>query len=167
MGEIPVKDIPIPLLLHQILHAQTYRIMQCMKDVDLKPGQAGCLFILSKEGRLPQKAIANKLGVKPPSITALLKKLEARGLIVRNQDEDDQRVSWISLSEEGECYIQKIKDAMKEMDSAMFRDVLPEERLFFRRILLQIRENLMTKEEIASCSIKLKEQCMADFDEEK
>lgn len=167
MGEIPVKDIPIPLLLHQILHAQTYRIMQCMKDVDLKPGQAGCLFILSKEGRLPQKEIAKKLGVKPPSITALLKKLEARGLIVRSQDEGDQRVSWITLSEEGKCYINKIKDAMKEMDTAMFHDVLPEERLFFRRILLQIRENLMTKEEIESCNVHFKEQCMDNFDEEK
>ena len=47
MEERSVREIPVPLLLNQILHAQTYRIMQCMKDVDLKPGQAGCLFILS------------------------------------------------------------------------------------------------------------------------
>ena len=87
MEERSVREIPVPLLLNQILHAQTYRIMQCMKDVDLKPGQAGCLFILSKEGKLPQKDIAKKLGVKPPSITALLKKLEARGLIIRCQDD--------------------------------------------------------------------------------
>lgn len=167
MEEIPVKDIPIPLLLHQILHAQTYRIMQCMKDVDLKPGQAGCLFILSKEGRLPQKEIAKKLGVKPPSITALLKKLEARGLIIRCQDEGDQRISWISLSEEGKCYINRIKEAMKEMDTSMFRDILPEERLLFRRILLQIRENLMTKEEMENCRIHLKEHCMVELDNKK
>ena len=153
MEERSVREIPVPLLLNQILHAQTYRIMQCMKDVDLKPGQAGCLFILSKEGKLPQKDIAKKLGVKPPSITALLKKLEARGLIIRSQDDQDQRVSWITLSEEGKHYINKIKDMMKEMDEAMFQDVLPEEKLLFRRILLQIRENLMTKEEIESCSI--------------
>lgn len=87
MENNPIREIPVPLLLNQILHAQTYWVMQCMKEVDLKPGQAGCLFILSKEGRLPQKEIAKKLGVKPPSITALLKKLEARGLIVRSSDE--------------------------------------------------------------------------------
>ena len=138
-----------------------------MKDVDLKPGQAGCLFILSKEGKLPQKDIAKKLGVKPPSITALLKKLEARGLIIRSQDDQDQRVSWITLSEEGKHYINKIKDMMKEMDEAMFQDVLPEEKLLFRRILLQIRENLMTKEEIESCSIDFKKKCMADLDDKK
>lgn len=94
--------------------------------------------------------------MKPPSITALLKKLEARGLIIRSQDDQDQRVSWITLSEEGKHYINKIKDMMKEMDEAMFQDVLPEEKLLFRRILLQIRENLMTKEEIESCSIDFK-----------
>ena len=64
MENNPIREIPVPLLLNQILHAQTYWVMQCMKEVDLKPGQAGCLFILSKEGRLPQKEIAKKLGVK-------------------------------------------------------------------------------------------------------
>ena len=117
MEDNPIREIPVPLLLNQILHAQTYWVMQCMKEVDLKPGQAGCLFILSKEGRLPQKEIAKKLGVKPPSITALLKKLEARGLIVRSSDEQDQRVSWITLSDEGRRYIRRIKDAMKEMEA--------------------------------------------------
>ena len=53
MENNPIREIPVPLLLNQILHAQTYWVMQCMKEVDLKPGQAGCLFILSKEGRLP------------------------------------------------------------------------------------------------------------------
>lgn len=167
MAEQQSKEIPIPLLLNQILHAQANRIMQCMKDVDLKPGQAGCLFILSKEGRMPQKEIARKLGVKPPSITALLKKLEIRGLIERNQDDQDQRISWITLSEEGKCYINRIKEAMKEMDDTMFRDILPEERLLFRRLLLQIRENLMTKEEMENCNIHLKENCMAELNEEK
>nr|WP_317448866.1 MarR family transcriptional regulator [uncultured Sellimonas sp.] len=167
MEERSVREIPIPLLLNQILHAQTYRIMQYMKDVDLKPGQAGCLFILSKEGKLPQKDIAKRLGVKPPSITALLKKLEARNLIVRTQDDQDQRVSWITLSEEGKCYINRIKDMMKEMDEAMFRDVLPEEKLLFRRILIQIRENLMTKQEMESCSIDFQKKCMADLDDGK
>lgn len=167
MEERSVREIPIPLLLNQILHAQTYRIMQYMKDVDLKPGQAGCLFILSKEGKLPQKDIAKRLGVKPPSITALLKKLEARNLIVRTQDDQNQRVSWITLSEEGKCYINRIKDMMKEMDEAMFRDVLPEEKLLFRRILIQIRENLMTKQEMESCSIDFQKKCMADLDDGK
>lgn len=50
MENNPIREIPVPLLLNQILHAQTYWVMQCMKEVDLKPGQAGCLFILSKEG---------------------------------------------------------------------------------------------------------------------
>ena len=60
MEDNPIREIPVPLLLNQILHAQTYWVMQCMKEVDLKPGQAGCLFILSKEGgflrRRSQKA---------------------------------------------------------------------------------------------------------------
>ena len=93
-------------------------------------------------------------------------KLEARGLIVRSSDEQDQRVSWITLSDEGRRYIRRIKDAMKEMEGTMFRDILPEERLLFRRLLLQIRENLMTKEAMESCKIHMKQECMSDLDEE-
>ena len=135
------------------------------EKVDLKPGQAGCLFILSRR-EASSEGDRKKLGVKPPSITALLKKLEARGLIVRSSDEQDQRVSWITLSDEGRRYIRRIKDAMKEMEGTMFRDILPEERLLFRRLLLQIRENLMTKEAMESCKIHMKQECMSDLDEE-
>ena len=55
---------------------------------------------------------------------------------------------------------------MKEMEGTMFRDILPEERLLFRRLLLQIRKNLMTKEAMESCKIHMKQECMSDLDEE-
>ena len=41
---------------------------------------------------MAQKELAKHIGVKPPSITVMLKKLEAEAYIEKKQDENDQRI---------------------------------------------------------------------------
>ena len=53
MEERSVREIPVPLLLNQILHAQTYRIMQCMKDVDLSRGRQDVCLSFPRKGNCP------------------------------------------------------------------------------------------------------------------
>lgn len=161
------KDAPMQILLYQVMHVQKYKVMQYLDDVDIKPGQAGCLFILSKYGKLPQKEIARRLGVKPPSMTVLLRKLEKKKLVIRRQDEQDQRVYWISLTEEGRRYINTVKETMRKLDAAMFEGILPEERLLLRRLLMQIRDNLMTKEEMKKESMKMHRKCISELEKEE
>lgn len=155
------KDIPIQFLLWQILHGQRHKAIECLESMDLKPGQAGCLFILSRYGSLPQKDIAEKLGVKPPSMTAILRKLEKKRFITKEQDSKDQRIFRIHLTDAGKAQIDQIKNMMKKMDQNMLDGILPEEKMLFRRLLLQIRENMIQKDEIPHCEIQ--EDCISDW----
>ena len=157
------KDVPIQFLLWQILNAQRQKAIQWLENVDMKPGQAGCLFILSKYGTLSQKENAEKLGVKPPSMTVLLRKLEKKNFVIRMQDENDQRISRIYLTEEGKAYIDQIKEMMREMDREMFEGILPEEKMLFRRLLMQIRENLISKEGLQDYEAQMKKECISDW----
>lgn len=43
-----MQDTSVFLLLHQILHLSKYQAMKRMEALDLKPSQAGILFLLNK-----------------------------------------------------------------------------------------------------------------------
>ena len=58
---------------------------------------------------MAQKELAKHIGVKPPSITVMLKKLEAEAYIEKKQDENDQRIMRIFLRRKERILRQKWK----------------------------------------------------------
>ena len=70
------------------------------------------LFCL-KRGRTPDNPqmkvseVSKLLNVTSPTITQLVKGLEARGLVERHIDLTDRRVVWLRLTEEGEAITDK------------------------------------------------------------
>jgi DNA-binding MarR family transcriptional regulator len=81
-----------------------------------KPSEVRVLFCL-KKGVKPGAAemkvseISKQLQVTPPTVTQLLKGLEANGLIERHTDPLDRRAVGITLSEKGEMVTRKAADA--------------------------------------------------------
>lgn len=69
-----------------------------LKNIGIHPRQIPILAVLYKEDGYSQKELARQLGVKPPTVTVSIQRLEKSGLLIRKQDEKDQRVSRIYLS---------------------------------------------------------------------
>lgn len=141
------KDTSIFWLLHQIIHLSKYQEMKKMEALDLKPGQAGILFMLTCNGRLSQRELAQKLGITPPSMTVALRKMEERGLVLKEADEDDQRIIRIQISEKGKECIEEIKAIMDEMEQILYGNMNQEERVLFRRMLMETRDSLLNYKE--------------------
>ena len=68
--------------------------------------QDKCRFwaVLVKEDGCSCERTASQLG-GPPTVTVSIQRLEKIGIIVRKQDEKDQRISRIYLTEEGKAII--------------------------------------------------------------
>ena len=81
-------------------------------------------------------------GVKPPSITVMLKKLEAEAYIEKKQDENDQRIMRIFLTEKGKNIAAKMETVMEQLEQEAFANMNEQEVMLFRRLLLQMRDNL-------------------------
>ena len=120
------SDESIMIILHQLMHLSEY---QAMRGLDLKPGQAGILFWLGREGELSQRRLAEKLGITPPSVTTALRKLEAKGLIGKEGDPADQRIQRIHLTEAGKEMLGELKRIVGEMEQVIFRGISQEEKL--------------------------------------
>ncbi|HET9169037.1 MAG TPA: MarR family transcriptional regulator [Actinospica sp.] len=66
---------------------------------DLTPLQAKAL--LAAEGPVPMRSIASRLGAEPSNVTAIVDRLESRGLVERGPDPADRRVRRVAATAAG------------------------------------------------------------------
>lgn len=154
-----VEDMSVFMLLFHLMHLSEYQAVKRMEDLDLKPSQAGILFVLKSEGSLSQRQLAEKIGITPPSMTVALRKLEKCGYVCRKPDENDQRIVRIQLADKGGECIEDLRQIIEDMEDILHKGMSQEERLLFRRLLLQMQENLMECRDIKGmdmCSLMKK-----------
>lgn len=136
-------------VLGQVTHLSNYHAKQLFGKYDLKPGHAGILFVLNKEGELSQRELAKKMNLTPPTITSAIQKMEKLGYVRRKPDEHDQRVLRLCITEDGKAYIDYICKVGKQMEEMVFRGMSMEETLLLKRLLIQVRDNLMEGQDIS------------------
>jgi long-chain acyl-CoA synthetase len=71
-----------------------------LASVDLSLSQYRILSLLA-EGSAMSSSLAERLAVRPPSVTAVIDGLVARGLVARTHSEDDRRRIALGLTEPG------------------------------------------------------------------
>lgn len=137
-----LNGIPDLGLLGIVTHRVMKRAKSKYQEFDLNRTQASILFTLHQRSAMSQKELASNLNMTPPSITSAIQKMEREGYITRKPDEADQRIMRLALTEKGKTCIQNVKKVAEEMSSLIFRGMSPEEIMLFRRLLMQINDNL-------------------------
>ncbi|RGU93603.1 MarR family transcriptional regulator [Clostridium sp. AF15-17LB] len=148
-------DVPVFVILHRLIHMSKFQAYKRLDDFDLKPSQAGILFVLSCNGKLSQRELAERIGITPPSMTVALRKMETRGYIEKEPDEKDQRIIRILLTEKGESCVEDIRTVMDEMEEVLYQNMTQEEKMLLRRLLLQMQENLLDYKEFRGLDMAL------------
>ena len=116
------------------------------REFDLNRSQASVLFMLHQQDSMSQKELAAKLNITAPSITSMIQKMERDQYITREPDRHDQRVMRLTLTEKGRSCIRAVEDVADRMEEIMLQGMSLEEKLLFRRFLIQAGENLMNHE---------------------
>ena len=148
-------NVPVYVILHRLIHMSKYQAFKRLDDFDLKPSQAGILFVLSCNGKLSQRELAEKIGITPPAMTVALRKMENRGYIKKEPDEKDQRIIRILLTEKGEDCVEDIRAVVDKMEAVLYRNMTQEEKMLLRRLLLQMQENLLDSKEFKGMDMAL------------
>lgn len=92
---------------------------------------------------LTQKELAQKLCVRPSSITSMLDTLEREGLVCRRTDENDKRVKHIFLTDSGAALCNRFLKQLTKLNSAFFNGFTPEERTLFWSHVCKIKNNML------------------------
>ena len=91
------------------------QVALALGDLELSPSQYRLLLFLS-EGNAAASAVAGRLAVSRPSVTALADGLERRGLLQRKSDPDDRRKVAHELTDAG-------KEALAAADTAVAEQI--------------------------------------------
>ena len=134
------------------LLAQTCKLLRArahalLEEIGLYRGQQFVLQALWTEEGITHSELADQLNVRPATITNTLKRMEKAGLVERRQDDEDQRVSRVYLTDAGRNIRGAVEEVWSELEGQAFAGLSLEEIAKLRQLLPQVRDNLMREVE--------------------
>ncbi len=111
-------------------------------DCGLYAGQDGVILALATAGKLGPGELARQLGVKAPTMTRTITRLQAQGFVERREDEGDGRASRISLTKLGEATVDRITGCIQGSEAAAIADFNAKDSRQLVKLLRKLDENL-------------------------
>lgn len=138
--EVGVEDLGYLLVEVSKLHrAQAHTALE---KLGLYRGQNFVLTTLSEQEGLAQSELAEKLLVRPPTISNSLERMECAGWIERRPDPNDRRISRVYLTEAGKALRNSVVVLWKDLETNTFAGINLDEKQQLWDWLLRIRQNL-------------------------
>lgn len=138
----PIQET-VSYAIAQLCKAHRNTVDAALRQVgNLHVGQEMILLQLWDADGLTQTQLAERLCVEAPTITKMLQRMEGEGMIVRRPDAEDARVSRVYVGQQGCAARTDVECAWAAVEQRLTRGMTTEERLLFRRLLLQARANL-------------------------
>lgn len=121
--------------LHQI-HVAMF--MEELAEDRITPIQYGLLSILVDMPGLDQFSVAEELGIDRANVADVLKRLEARRLVVRIVDPDNKRRKICLATRAGAKFVEKYKSRMQRAQNRLLEPLTPDERRCFMDMLYKL-----------------------------
>lgn len=112
----------------------------------LYAGQDKIILALAQENGQTPGALAQKLRVKPPTITKTINRLVAQGFLEKRSSNQDARRTHIFLTPMGEEAIRQIENSLRKVEEQALDGIDREDLKTLRRLLDHIAENLTAEE---------------------
>jgi DNA-binding MarR family transcriptional regulator len=129
-------------LLAKVCRAHRANVGALLSGVGLHVGQEMVLFELWKEDGLKGGELADRLGVEPPTVTRMIRRMESCGFVERRPDPSDARSFRVHLTDKGRALEEPVARIWEEVEKKTLQDINPQETLVLRRLLSRIRKNL-------------------------
>ncbi|MCD7862745.1 MAG: MarR family transcriptional regulator [Lachnospiraceae bacterium] len=118
------------------------------KESGITSAQMGVLITLdlSRKPFVTMKELEKKMCLAQSTVAGLVARLEQKGLVECGQDVNDRRIKWVKRSEAGVQLCEYTRREMHRMDHDYLKDLTPQEREEFIRLLRKVRESLGEEE---------------------
>lgn len=113
-----------------------------LRTINIHVGQDHLLWQLWKKDGATQTELSVLMGCEPPTLTNMVQKLEGYGLVTRQKDTLDARVTRVFLTDEGRALEDPIAEIWQNHQDKMLQNISMEDRATLKRLLQQIDTNL-------------------------
>ena len=123
-------------------HLHRQLMMKKLAQEGGHPGEVFCLRLLAHNDGISQSELADKLHLSRPWITKMLQAMEKSGEVVRRQDEQDQRVTRVFLTEAGRAREAQMRVVWAEYLNQTIGTLPEEDRRELLRLIRELSERV-------------------------
>ena len=105
-------------------------------------GQDQIMMALAAEDGQTPGQLATRLGVRPPTITKTINRLQAQGFLVKRASDNDGRQAHIYLTETGSEAIREIEKSVRKAEKQALKGLDKKELKVLSKMLSRIEANL-------------------------
>jgi DNA-binding MarR family transcriptional regulator len=116
-GDLISEAIELDRQAHRIIRQHSFNAWM---GLNLTVTQLKSLFFISNQGVSNPRKLALALGVTPSDVTGIVERLVEQGLLIRQDNPDDRRVSVLRVTEKGEA----ILFDLRERRTSSMREIL-------------------------------------------
>jgi len=131
--------------LFKFMRFHSQLLFKLTSEKGIYPGQAVCLWFINQNLGISQRDLAEKMHVAPPTVTLMLQKLEKAGLVIRKEDERDQRLSHTYLTNAGVDTLNVLNSILAEIINTSLENLSHDEQRNLIRLLDIINSNIERK----------------------
>jgi len=137
----PIKE-KTGFTLAKVCKAHRANVGALLAEHGLHVGQEMVLVELWQDDGLRGGELAARLGVEPPTVTKMLRRLEGCGLVERRPDPSDARSFRAYLTDEGRALEEPVLRCWEQVEKMTLAGFNKAERRSFRNLLIRVRSNL-------------------------
>lgn len=141
VGVHPIRE-NTSFALAKVCKAHRGHVGALLAEHGLHVGQEMLLVELWQDDGLRGGEIAVRLGVEPPTITKMLRRLERCGLVERRADPTDARSFRVHLTERGRALEEPVARCWAQTEETALAGLSAGERRTFRKLLIRVSSNL-------------------------
>jgi len=108
--------------------------------LDLRPGEFAVMWVIRLNPGIKQGIVARTLRIKPAQMTKVIRRLERQGILTRTIPEDDRRSVVLSLTAQGQAFVQSQVPAFFGSNDYHEHSLTPDEVRELARLLRKYAE---------------------------
>jgi DNA-binding MarR family transcriptional regulator len=129
-------------ILYRVFEITKQTMSKFERCTGISQARLDLLHQLYEVEEISQRALQKLVHIDHAAVTRHLKQLEEKGMVVRRKNPDDQRFTYVSLSEEGRSKIVAYRSEKQRFISNVLADFSEEERKVLLGMLSRIKENV-------------------------
>jgi len=135
--------------LHNLANRSTRKFNKTFLSEDITGKQGGILHYLllrTDKGPIFQRDIESYFGIRPPSVTSILQKMEKKGYLVRKSMPDDARFKQIMLTPKALSYRESVVNGTYDYEKKLIKGISEADLEVWQRVTAQIVKNIDSDE---------------------
>ncbi|MEM1503047.1 MarR family transcriptional regulator [Domibacillus sp. 8LH] len=139
MTNLYEEDERIIYHLHEINKGIMPKFERC---TGVSQSRLELLHVLFEVEEISQTALQKRINIDHAAVTRHLKQLEERGTVVRRKNPDDNRVTFVRLTEEGRSRMEGYCSEKKRFIQQVLQNVPEADRTHLADLLARIQQNV-------------------------